>query len=203
MKLAAPVLAMLLAFAAGRAGAMTTCGSLVTNVATCTMWSGPPDFTPYEVSYNATAAVRIKCPASLRVAKFADLPYNNGGGTIVASTGTTVKFTICVINELTFSVWGVTVNDKLPDNIMFVDGDSTWNTAGEYGNYYTTVVPGPAPAPDIRNSNNNTWPGTAGYPAYGQTGAMYIRWTFPSVGWCGPSGAGMVSACMTFRVKIL
>jgi uncharacterized repeat protein (TIGR01451 family) len=199
-------------FAAGRAGAMTTCGSLVTNVATATMWSGLPDFVPYEVSYNATAAVRIKCPAALRLAKFADLPYANGGDTIVASTGTTVKFTICVINELTFSVWGVTMTDKLPDNVMFVDGDDSWNDAlpagydNGYGNFYgpgAGTPPGVTQAGGgIRWSNNNTWPGTATFPPNGQTGAMYIRWTFPYVGWTGGAGA-MKSACVTFRVKIL
>jgi uncharacterized repeat protein (TIGR01451 family) len=205
LRVSAMALAAVASLMWGRAEAMTACQSLITNVATATMSSGPWEFIEYDVSYNATAAVRIKCPASLILSKFADVvgTVNDAahgdehGTTVIASTGSTVKFTICAVNTLAFSVWGITITDKLPDNVAFVDMDATWAA----GNYYQPTVPGPAPTPSIRYSYNNTWPGTAGAPAAGQGGPLYLRWTLPYIGWTG--GGGVKSACLTFRVQIL
>ena len=180
----------------GNAGAMTTCGTVITNVVSATMHSGPPEFVEYTVSYAATASVVVACPPAIQMYKFTN--YS------VASSGTTVKFTICVVNETTDSVWGIVVTDRLPDGMAWVDMDQNW-APGDYGagvtdNYYTPtgLAGGPPGATISWDSGSDFDPyqsGTSPPPA-GQSGTIWLRWTLAYV---GPTR----SACLTYRARVL
>lgn len=180
----------------GEAGAMTTCGTVITNVVSATMHSGPPEFVEYAVSYAATAKVVVACPPSLQMYKYTSFS--------VASSGTTVKFTICVVNETMDSVWGVVVTDRVPDGMAYVDMDTSW-AAGAYGagvtdNYYTPKAmaggpPGATISWDSGADFNPYQSGTTPPPA-GQGGTIYLRWTLAYVG-------PVRSACLTYRARVL
>jgi len=180
------VLVALAVLASGRAQGATVCGTLITNVVTATLSSGFPDYVLYEVSYNATATVRVLCPATLRFEKYVDWPE--------ACAGTTVRFYVCVVNETNDSVWGATVTDRMPGNMSYVDRDGTWNDA--VGDYYIPATPGSPPA-YVRAWAGSVIPGmTAGDPPGGQLVPLYLRWTIDYV---GPKR----SACVTYRAVVL
>jgi uncharacterized repeat protein (TIGR01451 family) len=158
------------------AAAATGCGTLITNVATVTMWSGPMDQIGYALSYNVTATVVVICPVTGLV-KYADRG--------VASAGSTVTFFVCVNNQrLTAdgSVWNVTITDRMPPGMSFVD----WGT-NDYGG---TV--------SLRAYTGVLTPGgwTVAAPAAGQGTPLYMRWRVDMVG-------PMKSACVTYRARIL
>jgi uncharacterized repeat protein (TIGR01451 family) len=181
MKKLAAILALVMAgavVAPGTAAAAATgCGTLITNVATVTMWSGPMDQIGYALSYNVTAVVKVVCPVTALL-KFADRD--------TASAGSVVTFYVCVDNQRLSadgSVWNVTVTDRMPPGMSFVDwnannygGAVTWNA------YNGVLTPG-------------GWNATAA-PVAGQGTPLYMRW---QVAMIGPQK----SACVTYRARIL
>ena len=179
-------LACVLALAAGRASAAATvCGTLITNVASAGMSSGPPAFVQYEVSYNATTTVLVLCAPVVQLRKFA-----NGGFLTEGSAGATVTFSICVENQTADTVWAISVTDKLPDNMTFVD----WGVGGAYDltapNLGATRQVSAATVAGLTAAVDNVAP-----PA-GQGVNFYMRWTYPGVG-------PQKSACVVYRARIL
>ena len=165
--------------AAGRVHAATACGTMITNVATATMTSGFPDYVAYEVSYNATVMVRVLCPPVVRLVKYASSP--------LCAAGCTVTFQVCVENQMTDSVWGITITDVLPANMTFV----SMNPA----NY--DMTPGWALGAVISsNAGTTAGPWSAGGPVVGQGPTHYLRWVIPGV---GPAK----SACVSYAARIL
>ena len=170
---------------AGRAGAATVCGTLITNAVSADMSSGFPDFVAYVVSYSATATVKVLCPANIAFKKYVDWPE--------ACIGTTVRFYVCVQNTMTDSVWGITLTDRLPDGMAFVDREAanTWNSGG---NYY---LPNSSLPPFAISWGGSIVPlMTNGSPAAGQYVPCYLRWTLD---YLGPKR----SACVTYRAVVL
>lgn len=160
----------------GRALAATACGTLVTNVANTYMWSGAPDFIEYPLTYNVTATVKVICPVT------AFMKYADRG---MASSGSTLTFYMCVDNQrmsVDGSVWNVTITDRLPDGVGFID----WNT-----NNYGGTVSWQAWKADTAP---NGWTTTA--PVVGQLDPLYLRWAIASI-------APMKSACVSYRVTVL
>ncbi len=160
----------------GTAVAATACGTIITNVANTWMWSGPIDQIEFPLTYNVTATVKVICPVTALV-KYADRS--------VASAGATVTFYICVDNQrmsVDGSVWNVTMTDRLPDGMGFID----WNT-NNYGGtvswsaWSTSLAPG-------------GWSSAA--PAVGTQDPLYMRWQVASI-------APMKSACVTYRATVL
>lgn len=187
--------------AAGRLEATTVCGTIITNVVTATMHSGAPEFVVYEVSYNATATLVVACPPSLRMAKYTNYP--------VASAGTIVTFKICIHNETNNSVWGVTITDALPRNMVWEGWDGNWTGTyanGADGDFYTPGTGVLADRPvdletggtfDYMASDASEIAAMApGPPPPGQVGPYYLRWTIPHV---GPES----SACVTYQARVL
>lgn len=174
-----------LLLSAGRAeAAATVCGTIITNVATATMTSGFPDYVLYEVSYNATCTVSVSCPPVVALRKFA-----NGGYTTECAAGCTVTFSICIENQTVDTIWGITVTDKLPDNMTFVDegvGPKFDQTAPNLG------------APVVVNASTvgGLPAGNLGAPGFGQGAPYYLRWTYNGI---GPAK----SACSVYRARIL
>jgi hypothetical protein len=158
--------------------AATSCGAVITNTATITMWSGPIDQIGYEVSYNVTATVRVICPvtAVLKYARPAE----------VAATGVTT-FYICIDNQRMSSdgsVWNVTVTDRLSDGMGFVAF-----------NPQSYVIGGGAVL-------TSSWaaslagPWTVGSPVAGQQDPLFLRWVISYVG-------TLKSGCVTFSASVL
>lgn len=158
------------------ARAATACGTIITNVANTWMWSGPMDQIEFPLTYNVTATVTVICPVTALV-KYADRG--------MASSGATVTFYICVDNQrmsVDGSVWNVTMTDRLPGGMGFID----WNS-NSYGGtvswtaWSTSLAPG-------------GWSGAA--PAVGTQAPVYMRWQVASI-------APMKSACVTYRATVL
>ena len=180
------VLALALAWLtlAQRADAATACGTIITNVASATMTSGPPDFIGYEVSYNVTAVLSILCPPVVTLKKYSNSAYGSFG---VAPSGGTVTFLICVENQTTTSVWGLTISDRLPANAYWLADSAAFR-------YNMTGVPLPAGPWFAYSSNNTTW-NTAALAA-GQGAPYYLRWTLEKIG-------PQKSACVSYTAVIL
>ncbi len=190
---AGALVGMLLMLVGGRVQATTVSGTLITNVVSFVMDSGPTDFVVYKVSYNATAWIEVVNPPSLAMAKYTSWA--------VASAGTTVKFTVCIVNETDNSVWGVTITDKIPLNMAFIDRDGTWNDSSPYvpDDYYVSYQSPPdigaLPGVTLAWNASEIALMTAGSPAPGDQN-VYLRWTLDFVG-------PVRSACVTYRVTIL
>lgn len=176
-------LALALLAPASKADAATACGTIITNVATATMWSGSPDYVAYEVSYNASATIIVLCPPVVALRKFANTDY---GSFQQAPSGGTVTFMICVENQTVTSVWGMTITDRLPVNVTVANAF--------FSQYNMTGVPVP-PAPTAAYSADNlTW--TNGSAAAGQGAPFYLRWTIEKIG-------PLMSACVSWTARIL
>jgi uncharacterized repeat protein (TIGR01451 family) len=175
------VAAGLLTLPGSRAEAATACGTLITNVATCTMTSGFPDFVAYEVSYNATCTVTVLCPPTVRLMKWATTPQ--------CAAGCTVTFQVCIENGSLDTVWAIMITDALPGNTTF----ALMNAAN-----YDTTLGGPfVLGGGVTIANGPTWTcGVAGAPTAGQAPVWYLRWV---VGGIGPSK----SACVSYGARIL
>ena len=160
------------------AQAATSCGAIITNTATITMWSGPIDQIGYEVSYNVTATVKVICPvtAVLKYARPAE----------VAASGVTT-FYICIDNQRMSadgSVWNVTVTDRLSDGMGFVAFNPQSYIIGGGAiltSSYATSLAGP-------------W--TVGTPAGGTQDPLFLRWVINYVG-------TLKSGCVTFSASVL
>lgn len=176
----------------GRAPAQTACGSLITNIATATMWDGAPTFTVYTLSYNVTATVLVLCPPVIALRKSSSV---NGDPLIQCSSGCVVTFQVCLENQQfgpNDSVWSVTITDRLPQN-MAIAGPATFN--------YNTTNPSLG-ADSAYHAFGATPPGsgwTAGLPPTGQTSnptTTFVRWVVSGI---GPTR----SACLTYTARIL
>ena len=179
-------LAFLLALAGSRADAgATVCGTIITNVAAAAMGSGFPAFVQYEVSYNATCTVMVLCAPVVQLRKFA-----NGGYLTEGAAGATVTFSICVENQTADTVWAVSMTDKLPDNMTFVDAGT--------GGAYDLTAPNLGAAALVSASTVAllTTAPLGSTPGAGQGVNYYMRWTYPGIG-------PQKSACVVYRAKIL
>lgn len=150
----------LLAITGKEAGAMTTDGTLITNVA-CATYMGASGG-GFAVSYCATATTRVDNPC---------IALQKGANPTVQSSGGTVTYTVWVINcSCTNSAFNVTVTDRLPDNVAFLASIPGWN--GGTGGTWTPSY----------GSNNTTW--GAGSPGGGQTSPYYLRFALNLLGPC-------------------
>ena len=195
---AAAVFAGAVVFAPYRAEATTVCGTIITNMVSATMHSGPPDFVVYPtpdlqgsgMAPTFTAVVQVACPPAIQMEKFVNWP--------TASAGTTVVFRICVVNETTDSVWGVTITDKFPSG-MIARGTPpiTWSGENTYGSFQTPPDVGQPVGPAFAWAKTEI-PNMTGTPAAfnGQVPGLYLRWTIEFVG-------PMRSACVAFQAEIL
>jgi len=135
--------------------------------------------------------VTVACPPAIQMVKFVNWP--------TASAGTTVTFKICVVNETTDSVWGVTITDKFPSGMM-ARGTPPENWAGD--NTYASFKVPPDP-PGGGGTLAFRWatseiPNMTGMPAdfNGQSAPLYLRWTIEYVG-------PMRSACVSYQAEVL
>jgi len=177
----------LVTLAGTRAEAATACGTMITNVATATMTSGFPDFVSYAVSYNATVMITVLCPPVVRLVKWASTP--------LCAAGCTVTFLVCVENQMTDTVWGITVTDALPGNTTFALGFA----GATGGNYDTTLTGAFSLGGGLVVSNSPTTAAasfTAGSPTIGQAPVWYLRWV---IGGIGPAK----SACVSYAARVL
>lgn len=165
----------------GVAHGATANGTLITNTATITMWSGPIDQIGYELTYVAEATIRVITPVT-SLLKYADR------GT--ASSGATVTFYICINNERMTadgSVWNVVIIDRMPNGMGFISAN--------LDNYGTGIAAGSPMYGGALGTINTTY--TAGTnPPVGQIAPLYMRWKMDMVG-------PMKSACVTFRATVL
>ena len=174
-------LALALLAPAGKAGAATACGTIITNVASATMWSGFPDYIGYEVSYNASATIIVLCPPVVALRKYSNTDYGN---LQTAPAGGTVTFMICVENQTVTSIWGLVVTDRLPVNMTYDQPQPGY-----------IVLPGSSTI-TASHSSVSAGPFTNGTPTSGQGVPYYLRWTFSFI---GPAR----SACASYSAKIL
>jgi len=152
------------------ASAMTTDGTLVTNIASATF--GSVSGMPFTVSYCSTANFIVVSPC---VAMWkstvpwspsgVDLEYPVGSGDWwpVQSSGCLVTYEVGIwdCNDWS-SAFNVTLTDKLPDNTAFVQDLSDFNGNTPYNWIYNSYSFG-------------AWNNNAPMPA-GQTGPAYMRW---------------------------
>jgi len=130
----AAILVLVLA-AAGRASAMTSEGTLITNMATASYWS--PDGVKYSVTFGTSGYVLVSNPAIML--------YKTAAPTMQCSGGT-VTFCIYAVNSSTISSsFNVIVEDWLPldstwqNGMEFLIGSRTsWQSAGNGA----TITPG-------------------------------------------------------------
>jgi len=159
----AGLLACLLAAFAGRAGAGTVDGTLITNVASGTYSSASR--IGFIVSYPVTAYVLVQNPA-VWIWKTASPTLQAPGGD--------VTFTACVKNQSAYvSAFNVTVTDVLPIGFDFRAMSSIWPASWV-----------------ITNANGLAGPWVAGWPTVGQEPTWFLRWTLPVV---GPMASGCVA----------
>ena len=172
---------------AGRAGAMTSEGTLITNVASASYWSA--DGAKFAPTYGSTANVLVMNP-TVHLRKVSSPSMQCSGGT--------VTFCIYVVNVSAMSsAFNVTVEDIMPGDgtgtagFAYVDvvastARTEWNPQG------ATVIYGYRPT---NFGANNVWVGTAGdpeldgEPADGTAGPYYIRW---NINVLGPNRSMMV-----------
>jgi len=195
IKRASVIAFVLLAVAGTRGHAMTSEGTLLTNVACASYWSA--DDTQYKCSYSSSANVIVMNPA-IQLRKTATPTMQCSGGTI--------NFCIYVVNTSAMSsAFNVTIEDILPGDgtgngfsYMYPGGRSEWNPQGlpmgaggiTYGYRPTNF------------GANNIWPGYVsdpeldGEPANGVVGPYYIRWNIAIV---GPNRSMMVC----FKASVL
>lgn len=160
-----------LVLAGSRGQAMTTDGSLLTNLASGTyqITSGAAQ----TISYGASAMVIVMTPATV-IGKVASPTLQTSGGT--------VTFCINFVNQSGWaSALNIVVTDVVPDNMKYLNGPWTsWaTTAG--ANLYMAWATSAAPA---------TW--NVGEPNTGQTspvGTLFLRWT---VDVTGPKQSGQI-----------
>jgi uncharacterized repeat protein (TIGR01451 family) len=177
------IIAAALLLAPRAAFAATSCGTLVTNTATITMWSGPIDQIGYTLSYNVTATVKIICPITA-VNKYAK-PQ-------VVSSGGVVTFYICIDNQRMSadgSVWNVTVTDRLPYGMALDIASMTLDNYGVGALANTDIAWSP-------NGAANSWTlwSTSAPPA-GQAAPFYLRWRIPRIG-------VLASGCVSYRATV-
>jgi len=164
--------------------AATACGTIITNTAMITMWSGPIDQIGYEVSYGVTSTVMIICPITA-IRKYA-VPQE-------VSSGGAVTFYICVDNQRMSadgSVWNVTITDRLPYGLAMDQVSLAQMNAYNYG------VPALA-GTDISwaSSLAGPWTTWATPPGAGQVAPFYIRWRVSSIG-------TLKSGCVAFHATV-
>jgi uncharacterized repeat protein (TIGR01451 family) len=160
--------------------AATACGALITNVATITMSSGFPDYIAYAMTYNITATGVVLCPPVVRCVKWVR--------PTIAGAGETLTFSLCVENQMSDTVWGITMTDALPGNMTF----ALVSPAD-----YDTTLGGPFVLGAVVPSNGPTATcGVAGAPTVGQAPPWFLRWAVPGI---GPAK----SACVTYAARIL
>ena len=155
---------------AGEAMALTADGSLMTNTATATFTtiSGAR----YEVSYLATDTVLICNPLVAY--------YKTATPTMTQQSGTVV-FTLCVVNSsITTSALNLTIVDKLPDYMSYVNPGYTEWPAGWQDSYAAAEV----------------GPYTAGQPVNGSVNPLYLHWSIQVI---GPRRSG----CITYTGRVL
>ena len=179
MRKHAVILALLLAVA-GRADAMTSEGTLITNLSTASYWS--MDGSKYRLTYSSTANVLVMNPM-VHLKKVASPSMQCSGGT--------VTFCIYVINtSLMSSAFNVTVEDIMPgfgtDGFAYLIPTAVFGSRGEWNPQGATIVYGYRPT---NFGANNWWVGTFagdpegdGEPAAGTAGPYYIRWNISVVG---------------------
>jgi uncharacterized repeat protein (TIGR01451 family) len=151
---------------AGRAGAMTADGTLVTNVASITFryWSGAS----FGVSFNLTATVLTTNPC---------LTAQKTASPMVQASGGLLTFTLWVINcSPTMSAFNINVTDRLPNNAVMGANLSAWN-GGSGGSWYPAS-----------GTNNTTW--APNVPPAGQGVPYFLRYVLDQI---GPSKSGFVS----------
>jgi uncharacterized repeat protein (TIGR01451 family) len=177
--------ALLISVVAGRPArveAATACGTMITNAASISLSSGYPDFVAYQMTYSITAVLTVLCPPSVKLVRRVWPEMEAAGGTMT--------FSVCVVNDLLETIWGITVTDRLPDNVTF--------GGPGFGDYDTTnggqFILGGA----LTNSNASAMAGpwSTGLPAVGQAAPSYLRWV---VGAVGPAK----SACLTYIVRVI
>ena len=163
----------LLALTGKEAYAMTTDGTLITNVA-CATYMGASGG-GFSVSYCATIVITLINPC-IALQKLANPTVQSSGGT--------VTYTIWVVNcSCTNSAFNITVTDRLPDNVSYDAWRGQWN-GGSGGTWTASYSP------------NNASPWTAGNPSAGQTSPFYLRFALNLLGPCA-------SAMETYSVTVL
>jgi len=145
---------------AGRAGATTADGTLVTNVATATFAAPYPG--AFAVSYASTATVLIANPC-INLQKTVTPSIQAAGGTLT--------FRLWVINCSPYaSAFNVSVIDKIPDNVAFT---TPMASAGSWTN-------GPGAWAGYGSLLGTAW--AAGEPLAGQVTPYYLRYILSLLG---------------------
>lgn len=167
------------------AHAATAEGTILTNTASLSMNSGPYSWIQYECSYAATATVLIIPPPRLVLSKqvTADGTYRDQ---FIAGAGAVLTYRLCAKNDTVTVASGVVMTDRMPAGMAFDSAPSDWTG----GNYYTGAAPTLTTA-----SGAALPPATAGWPAAGTAGPLYLRWTVSAID-------SFKSVCVTFRVTI-
>ncbi len=177
-----PALLAALLLAAGAARATCVTGTVITNAATICFHSGAPDFITYELPYAATATIQRLC-TTVDIQKSVDRLY--------ASSGATVTFNICIVNNKQQSAFNVVITDHVPILMMVPPG-------GILNWYNTTGAPAPG-APSVRYTTTGPTGGwTNGNPAGwvdGGGNTTYVSWT---LGYVGPAK----SACVRYLATV-
>jgi len=164
----------LLATMGKEAQAMTSDGTLVTNVACATYMSASG--AGFAVSYCVTTPFILNNPC---------IALQKSANPTAQASGGLVTYTIWVVNcqqSCAGSAFNINVTDRLPDNVVMGAGTGTWN-GGSGGNWYMTS-----------GSNNTTW--AVNEPKVGQATPYYLRYVLDQLGPCK-------SAFVTFTVSVL
>lgn len=167
--------AVLAAALAGQtARAMSTDGSLLTNIASVSYSSVAANNIGFYISYLVTAPVLVMVPG---------LALTKSSSPTITSSGNNVSFTIWVQSTSTSSsAFGVVITDKLPDNM-------TWNSTFNSGsNYFNFSLGNPAWFMAWSTNVGVSW--TPGVPTIGQGGPLLLKFTAPVL---GPMYSGYIS----------
>jgi len=177
VRIGAAVLAIALGtvFAPNLGRAATAEGALLTNVACATLSTA--EWTPWEVSYCATAKVLVVMP-SIQLTKRAS--------SSMECSGATVTFCIYAINTSPYtSAFNISLEDVFSDMMVYVAGQDVWN--GTTAGIVITKCGGKiGMAPTYG----------CGEPLDGQASPYAVRWL---INYMGPSK----SAMMCFKMRIL
>lgn len=151
--------AALLAGTAREARAVSTRGTMITNISSATF--NTADGLPFMVTYSATALVRVAAP-HIRVRKSATPSQQVPGGC--------VTFVLWLKNlDSMMTAYNVTMFDQLPDNMLYNDAYSSWN-GGSGGTWFVNAsATGVAPYP-------------SGEPPVGQVAPYYMQWMLTQLG---------------------
>jgi uncharacterized repeat protein (TIGR01451 family) len=160
---------------AGRVQALPTAdGALITNLATATFATA--SLNGFAVTYGATANVLVANPC-VAIQKVPDVT--------VQSAVSKVTYTLWVANcSPTTSAFGITVTDKLPDNVSYDAPRGSWN-GGSGGTWVSSDSPSGAVGSYV-----------GGTPPAGQTTPMFLRFVLDQL------GAGK-SAMIAYSVVVL